>query len=128
MSVDACDLLAHYVEAHNDAAVDGAAEPSELFVDGAQVEVEGARLSKLRRAAIVEAFRRHELVLWKIGALGNDVAFANYAWRQHPRLGGIIRMQRRGNRIKRLTLRPGYSRIYNLLQPEQEQAAPPSSG
>ena len=64
---------------------------------------------------MLDAFHRSELLLWKIGALGDEVAFANYAWRSNPSLGGLIRVQRNGDRIRRLTLRPGYSRIHALV-------------
>jgi hypothetical protein len=113
---DASDLLARYVDGHNEAARRGGAfEAGELFVADVEVEVEGRAISALRRHAIVAAFRRHELVLWTIGADGDDVATASYAWRDRPRLGGTIRVERNGERIGRLTLRPGYSALFAML-------------
>jgi hypothetical protein len=114
--VDASDLLARYVDLHNAAARKG--EPltaEDLFADDSAVEVEGRGITDLRRNAIVAAFRRHELVLWTIGADGDDVAMASYAWRDRPRLGGTIKVERNGERIGRLTLKPGYSALFAML-------------
>lgn len=125
MALKACELLASYVEKHNASVLAGDAETRDaLFADGTVVEIEAAGgISELRRRAIVSAFLKSELLLWHVAALGDDVAFANYAWREHPRLGGLIRMQRSGDRIRRLTLRPGYSRIFALLDGPERMAS-----
>jgi hypothetical protein len=108
-------LLQRRVDLHNrHVAAHGHACPASVW-DGAEMDVEGAALSPLRRAAIVQAFQRHEIVLWKVGHIGDGVAFASYAWRDHPRLGGLLRIEREGSAIRRVTLRPGYSRIFGLL-------------
>lgn len=109
-------LLESYVELHNRAAAgDDTVSVAALFVGGPDIAIDGTGLSSLRREAIRGAFRRHEIVLWKIGSVGDDVAFASYAWRERPRIGGLIRLSRAGGRILRLTLRPGYSRIFALI-------------
>jgi hypothetical protein len=112
---DTCALLALYVERHNESARFGERRADALFEEDAEFQIEGLTLSNLRVRAMGAAFRNNELVLWKIGAVGEDVAFASYAWRRNPRLGGLIRVQRHGRRIRRLTLRPGYSRIFAML-------------
>jgi hypothetical protein len=120
--MDACDLLELYVGLHNDAIATGIDATAELFAEGVEIEVEGSALSAVRRHAIIEAFRGHELMLWKIGVSDGDVAFAEYAWRSNPRLGGTIRVRGSGDQIERLTLTPGYSRTFATLS-----MAPPAN-
>ena len=117
----ACELLEQYVERHNDSM--GAAKDSthELFVESAELTVAGAGLSVLRRYAMIEAFRGHELMLWKVNTTGPRGALASYAWRDNPRLGGTIRIELDGDRIGTLLLRPGYARTFAALS-----VAPPS--
>lgn len=115
-SRDVEKLLERYVQLHNRAAAGVGSElVAKLFARRPLIAIEGAGLSTLRQEAMLGAFRRHEIVLWKIGHEGEDVAFASYAWRDRPRIGGVIRLQRQGGRILRLTLRPGYSRIFALI-------------
>lgn len=120
--LDVRNLLARYIEVHNEGVLGGDTEAAaELMCDGLEIDVEGQSLSALRRDAIIKSFREHEVVLWKIGNVGDDVAFANYAWRKHPRIGGLIRLQQENGRIRRLTLRPGYSRIFGLLSDQSDE-------
>ena len=124
MSHSADKLLERYIELHNLAIVcDDRRAVEALLADGFACEVEGPALSSLRRQAIVSSFQRQEVVLWRIGRIGDDVAFASYAWRSSPRIGGHIRIQKEGERIGRLILRPGYSRIFSVLSCTQESAA-----
>jgi len=111
----ACELLELYVELHNESVGAAHDRTGELLVDGAELCVAGTGLSALRRYAMIEAFRGHELMLWKVGEAGKDGAFASYAWRDNPRLGGTIRIERRGDRIASLMLRPGYARTFAAL-------------
>jgi hypothetical protein len=112
---NAADLLASYVDLHNAAVTGTPGDMDELFVGDADIEVEGPTLSALRREAIVMAFKGHELMLWKIGALSDDQAFADYAWRLNPRIGGVLRLVRQGDRILKLVVKPGYSRTFATL-------------
>jgi hypothetical protein len=111
---NASELLARYVELHNDALYDEG-DADILFHPEARIEVAGESLSELRKAAIVRDFRANELLLWQIAAAGSDVARASYAWRKNPRLGGEIWLERRGGSILLLTLRPCYSRLFETL-------------
>jgi hypothetical protein len=113
--MDAGELLARYIELHNEAVHGSDDGTAVLFTEDADMEVEGPSISKLREKIIMATFRDHELMLWKIGSLGDDVAFANYAWKVNPRIGGLVRVQTRDGLISRLTLRPGYSRIFAAL-------------
>lgn len=113
---DVKKLLEQYIHTHNERALRGdEGVQQQLASDDLEIDVEGCSLSTLRREGIVRSFREQQVVLWKIGTVGDDVAFANYAWRSHPRIGGLIRLQRENGRIRRVTLRPGYSRIFGLL-------------
>lgn len=129
-AMDARDLLELYVDLHNEALATGIDATAELLADGAAIEVEGKALSAVRRHAMIEAFRGNELMLWKIGITGGDEAFAEYAWRRNPRLGGTIRIQSSGDQIERLTLKPGYARTFATLSmappanPELEEGGP----
>ena len=111
----AADLLARYVELHNEAATGQTVDYGELFVGDEHIEVQGDSLSALRREAIVMAFKSHELMLWEIGALSDDEAFADYAWRLSPRIGGVLRLVRQDDRILKVLLKPGYSRTFGTL-------------
>lgn len=111
----AAALLERYVERHNKALTTHEDDTKELFAEGVGVEVEGEALSPLRKEAIVYAFKSHELMLWKIGTVGENEAFASYAWRRNPRLGGVIRLVRGDDRITQLVLRPGYARVFATL-------------
>jgi hypothetical protein len=113
--MDSCELLARYIELHNEAAGGEEDLRTQLFADGMALEVEGDALSRLRREAILERFRSEELVLWEIGALDDGSAFAKYAWRRHPQLGGVIQVMTEGDHITRMTLRPGRSRLFAML-------------
>ena len=117
-------LLKQYIDLHNQIVTHGSAtDGDDILADDVEIDVEGSNLSRLRCQAMIRSFQEHEVVLWKIGAVGEDVAFASYAWRDHPRIGGLIRLQRRGDRVARVTLRPGYSRIFGLLAKQGEPLA-----
>lgn len=116
-SVDnAATLLHKYIALHNDmaAGIDPHAEDElDMIVSPrVRVDVEGRALSTLRRDAILNTFRDKRLVLWKVCSFGHHVAFANYAWCENPRLGGLLRIRTERGRIVQMTLRPGYSRIF----------------
>jgi hypothetical protein len=121
--MNACELLARYIELHNEAASGADDRATELFVEGATIDVEGESLSQLRRDAIVGRFKAEELVLWEIAAKGDNGALAKYAWRRHPQLGGVIELEAKGELIAHMTLRPGRSRLFALLS----STPPPSS-
>lgn len=112
----AADLLARYVRLHNVGARTKNYRPVvDLFAADAEFFIEGVSLNALRRRAMASAFRREELLLWKIASAGNDYAFANYAWKRRPRVGGILRLLMCDELIQRVTLKPGYSRIFATL-------------
>jgi hypothetical protein len=127
-NTNAADLLAEYVELHNQAVSGTPGDMNALFVDQELIEVEGHVISALRREAMIMAFKSHELMLWKIGALSDDEAFADYAWRLNPRIGGVLRLVRFGDRISKLVLKPGYSRTFATLSlppsPPLEEGGP----
>jgi hypothetical protein len=110
------NLLDRYLEAHNRAVTTGDTTGLDAVLHEEAVwDVEGPSLSRLRSASIGRMFRGKEIVIWNVGTVGDDVAFASYAWRAHPRIGGHLRVQQDGGRIRRITLRPGRSRIFSLL-------------
>ncbi|MBW2457421.1 MAG: hypothetical protein JRI68_23135 [Deltaproteobacteria bacterium] len=113
--MDARDLLELYVELHNEAIDSGIDGTRELLAEGVGIEIEGQALSAIRQHAMIEAFRGNELMLWKIGITGDDVAFAEYAWRRSPRIGGTIHVRAAEDHIEQLTLKPGYSRTFATL-------------
>ena len=115
-SSDASELLLWYVKAHNRAiSMRLPSLPYVLFERGAQVRVVGPGLSSLRRSAILRAFRAEPLHTWKVDAIRWDLACAPYAWKSHPRLGGVLHVELGDWLIRRLTIKPGYSRIYAEL-------------
>jgi hypothetical protein len=114
-TMNACEMLARYIELHNQAAAGADDRTSDLFAAGVRMDVEGESLSQLRRDAIIGRFRAEELVLWEIATQGDEGALAKYAWRRHPQLGGIVEVQVRDDRIARMILRPGRSRLFALL-------------
>ncbi len=106
---DPKSLLERYVKQHN-ASARALGPPSQPIP-----VVEGPGICPLRADAITNAFFANEIVLWQVGTVGDDVAFANYAWRAHPRIGGLLRIQCDAERVVKVTLRPGYSRIFALI-------------
>ncbi len=116
-SSDANELLLRYVKAHNLAVAKGLPDlPLALFERGAEVRVVGPCLSSsLRRRAILRAFRQQPLHTWRSSAIRWDLACAPYAWKAHPRLGGVLHVELGDWLIRKLTIQPGYSRIYAEL-------------